>query len=263
MVFFGIYNSISKLLNKYLDTNYSVYKISALSIIVSLFFAFPSYHVLLKGEFDYHYELLKKQSDNPLISLKSNDDTSHASKLAFRFVPAVLAKFFCGSKLGYSVIIFSSWIFFMVAFASLLRKILDNNNLSTTYIMLIISVLPLGGMLCSDYRGIFDSMAFLFILLAMLFNKFILLQLAFFLLAFFTDERALISSGFLIVFYLIKNKQALIGSLMNRDVITISISWLFYFIIRYLLSINYGLKTGEGGLNYFIGQLYYIRVFVG
>jgi hypothetical protein len=79
------------------------------------------------------------------------------------------------------------------------------------------------------------------------------LVLGILLLAYFTDERALIASSLVYVYFLvekIQSYQVTIYSLFkfNSKIVALFLSWIIYFVCRILLSLSVGLYTNTKGL---------------
>jgi hypothetical protein len=105
-----------------------------------------------------------------------------------------------------------------------------------------------------EFRFLFDSVAYTFLILALLFRRWYLVFLMVFLAA-WTDERALIASSFIFLYHLSLrgyDLKSLFRELLNPTVIAVLAAWGAYFILRFWLSHSCGFKTDAGGVNDFL-----------
>jgi len=147
-----------------------------------------SYTILIDN-----YTMLSEQIDHPFTHHVAAENT-HASKLDFRFVPALLAKAIpshdmLSRMLGlYIINNIAGFIFFMCILRLVFRY--SGNRLFAAMAALNFAVLYVGKSFFHDTLLWNDGIAFMFLALALL-NRNSLLVCVFLLLAFFTDERAL------------------------------------------------------------------------
>ena len=117
-----------------------------------------------------------------------------------------------------------------------------------------------GNVLVSDLRALFDVTAFCLMAAAMLSENFLLILICL-LLSYFTDERALIASPLIFIWFVVIKYKATeksgFYSLLKPDSSKIALisSWPIYFSIRYLLGSIFGLSTGTVGAYVFAGQI--------
>ncbi len=228
---------------------YAFILLPLIATAISLFSAFPSYDIVDDKEMSSNWNAILHQTTNPFNRTEYNG-SSHQANLAFRLTPILLARIFSiGSVYGYLIFQFFCLVLLFTVISRLLKKIIDD---PVVYYLLTLSISLtfVGNVLCSDYRGFFDVVAFLCLSASMLFNntKLILLTL---LLAYFTDERALIASGLIYVYFVFENRQ---------DVQTISFksffsfqpkligiisSWVSYLAIRVTLTYFFELKSNN------------------
>jgi hypothetical protein len=147
-----------------------------------------SYPVLIDN-----YTMLTHQIDHPFQHHAAAENT-HASKLDFRFVPALLARAIpsrdmLSRMLGlYIINNIAGFIFFMCILRLVFRY--SGNRLFSALAALNFAVLYVGKSFFHDTLLWNDGIAFMFLALALL-NRNAFLAGACLLLAFFTDERAL------------------------------------------------------------------------
>lgn len=219
------------------------------AIALSLFFAFPSYDVAYTQEMYENWAAIVMQSKAPLNSVEY-DGSSHQANLAFRLTPVLIAGLFgIDTITGFLILQFVSFIFLFWVIARLLRKL--NEDPVVYYLLtLSISFMFVGNVLCSDYRGFFDVMAYLFLTASLMFRNAFAIFIAL-LFAYFSDERALIASGLVFLFFLLEDKPLPENISLKHffyfspKLLTVVLSWGFYFSIRLLLGYFFGLKTNS------------------
>ena len=227
---------------------------------IVIFFSFPSYDVaLLTTEMDPHWDAIFLQAREPFTNHNYlYVEGAHETKLSFRFVPAIILNIL---NINSKILALIFQLFNLIIFYYLLilnfNKLFENRKKSFLYALPICFIIS-GHVYTSDYRGIFDTLALDFLLISLYFrNKiFVIFPL---LLAYFTDERALIASpGLFILNSICKNNFGEIKRLILQAILISSVylytSWMIYFILRFWLTTNYGLATDLGGVNLFYEQ---------
>jgi hypothetical protein len=227
-------------------------KITLLSIVLSLFFAFPSYQTYRAGKFDDKWDAVTTQISAP-FQQRDYSAQSHFSKLAFRLTVPVIANVLHLQRLGCFVI---DYLFFILMFYLLLLLSfqITQDRIAATLITFGFAFMFVGNVLVSDVRALFDCAAFALMLLVMVNRNFFLIIL-FALLAFFTDERALITSSLIALWFMVRDSKEQLTLKFNSSFIALVCSWIFYFILRYLLGFYFGLKTESGWTMDFAKQL--------
>lgn len=233
-----------------------------LLVLVSIvvFCSFPSYDVaLVLHEMDTNWECLFLQSKEPFVDHSQlYDPESHCSKLAFRFVPALLLRLFSITTIQGGLIL---QLIILVAFYAVLHKVLkdlfkDRNKAFAC--ALPICFVMAGHVYVSDYRGIFDTLALALLLTALLARRtpWALIPL---LLAYFTDERALLASAGCMMLYLFLAGRTLTLRSMLQGAFTgssgiVVLSWALYAVGRYCLVTILGLHTAPVDMLYYFVQ---------
>jgi len=216
---------------------------------ISLFSAYPSYDIVDDQEMSSNWNAILHQTTDPFNPEEYNG-SSHQANLAFRLTPVFLARVFLIENIyGYLILQFVCLVFLFIVISRLFKKIIDD---PVVYYLLTLSISLtfIGNVLCSDYRGFFDVVAFLCLSTSMFFknSKLIFLVL---LLAYFADERALIASGLIYVYFVFERSQDVKSInfrsfiLFQNKLIALVLSWLSYVIIRVTLSDLFGLKTND------------------
>lgn len=97
-----------------------------------------------------------------------------------------------------------------------------------------------------EFRGIFDGVAIFLIILSLYFRNYYLIIFVL-LLAFFSDERTLVSAGFLFTYGVlnIKGESDLIRSAFHKINFPVFIALITYLLIRYQITNSYGLGLSE------------------
>ncbi|MBK7553086.1 MAG: hypothetical protein IPI55_00415 [Flavobacteriales bacterium] len=185
-------------------------------------------------------------------------DWSHASKLGFRFVPAVICK-----ALGLRTLP-PVWAFQLLTlfalhaflFALLLRW---SGSIKKAFIAAVPCCLVTAGHpYLDDIWGYFDTLALAFLMAGMLTRR-PTLSILFFLLAWFTDERALVASPALVLFHSATFTKAA-GNGNGRISYALRNSWsLFlafglYALLRIALGHWLGLRTAPVETTYLMDQ---------
>lgn len=244
-------------IEKHLSSKYWKIKIIVFSVFLSLFFASPAYDLFFIGEGSKYWSEVMKQIDDP-FQPRDYDPDSHASKLAFRLTPPLIAHF-----LGLNIV--GCLIMQFIAFATLFYFVLQltykitQDTVATTLLIWAFAFIYPGNVLCSDMRGIFDVVAFCLLAICMFSrNSYVITLSSFF--ASFTDERALIASSLIFLWFLVRDTDFNYLRLkpfykINKSVFALLLSWLIYYIARTLLSYFFHLKISTGGTNLFLQQI--------
>ncbi|MEP7167975.1 MAG: hypothetical protein ABI855_01265 [Bacteroidota bacterium] len=247
--------------------------ISAMFTLVAIvvFFSFPSYDIVLAThEMDVNWTSVFLQAREPFVNHNYlYESGSHSEKLAFRFVPALMLHILhIQTKLPALIFQFFTLVLFYYLLILVFNKLFKDRNKAFIFALPICFVFP-GHVYVSDYRGIFDTLALDFLLMALLFRDkvYVIIPL---LLAYFSDERALIASPAIFLLNLLeKNSFESIKSMFKgiffSSNVYFFISWIAYIIIRFWLGKAFGLNSGSGGAPLFFEHLNrtFYAVYVG
>lgn len=238
---------------------YSFWILIVAAITLSFLSAFPSYDVAYSQEMDENWSAIVEQVRAPLNPVEY-DGSSHQANLAFRLTPVLIAGVFGVDTInGFLLLQFVCFVLLFWVVARLLKKV--NGDPVVYYLLtLSISFTFVGNVLCSDYRGFFDVVAYLFLSASLLLRNPFAIFMAL-LFAYFTDERALIASGLVFLFFILEDKSSTENITVKQffyfstKLITVVLSWICYFSIRWLLGYFFGLKTNSEVLvDYLITQ---------
>jgi hypothetical protein len=239
------------------STNW-LFKLCVLCFVLSLFSAFPSYDVYWRGvEFKSSWDAFYRQIENPL-KYYNYDSNSHEAKMAFRIFVPLLAHALNLNAASVFFLQYISLILFFFLTGLLIWKI-TADKVSTFILTLSCSFIFTGNVLVSDLRAIFDGVAFTLLCLAMCSKQSLIIFLAVFF-AGFTDERALISSSLIYLWFSITEQELFSVTLksffnFNYKNLVIIWAWIAYFTCRYLLISLFDFKTQAGGTTFFREQI--------
>jgi hypothetical protein len=228
------------------------WKLSMILVLVVYFFAFPSYELISK-EYSFHWSAISAQINHPFTDTHY-EATSHQSKLTFRLTVPLIARVLHLGIVG--LLILQGILGFFTFYFSL--NILDRLLKDKIVVVLLgfsLAFIYAGKSGFIDLMACFDGVAIFFLVSSIHFKSPVIIFLSVFL-ASFTDERALIASSLVFLFWvylsLIERKRRL-----SIQSLTIIFSWLAYFIVRYILTIKFGLSTyvGDVGTRVFLDQV--------
>lgn len=231
-----------------------------LLVAIALFGAFPSYDIVHSSEFAENWQSILTQAADPFIS-HNYPSHSHSANIAFRFTPVLIGRVLGISSInGYLLLQLTAFTLFFVCTTRLFNKI-RGDSAESLILSVSIAFIFTGNVLCSDYRGFFDVVAYLFILIAML-SESPLVIFASSLLGFYTDERALIASPLIYIFFVIGRDYSSDRNVtwknffsFNVKMTALVLSWIIYFVIRFSLNHFIGLKTNSAGMvNYLLNE---------
>ncbi len=208
----------------------------------------PGYTRLTRcsGQHDPIWETINKQVDHPLSPIVIENISYHEAKLAFRLVPPILAKILPSSDLCDRMI----WLFLLQNIAGLIFIFLlirlTEKNVSDRFLRILVPccfcVLYTANSFFCDLTFFFDSFAFLFLLISISYSNFFIICISLFL-ACFTDERALIACGFVLLYHLLRSpKESKITGSVIAPFVVIPV----YLGARFYLQYHFGLHTPHG-----------------
>jgi len=235
--------------------------LSTIAIIgVAILLSFPSYDVaLVLHEMDDNWNAIFLQAKEPFVDhTKQYDPESHMAKLGFRFVPALLIRCLGISTIAEALVLQLALLFiFYVLLITFLRRNLSDKDQALLFALPIALIIS-GHVYASDYRGIFDTLALVFLLSAALLrrSKWVLPAL---LLAYFTDERAMLASTSLILLNSwsigkSSSLKELMGSLVAPSNLPVLGSWVAYVSIRIVLAHTLGLTVTSVDLSHYFTE---------
>lgn len=192
------------------------------------------------------WEVINRQIDHPLTPQYNLNPKSQAINHVFRVTMPLLGKLsFISANHWYARMLF---LFILqhaagVLFFYLLLKIARETGFNSYEAFLVgagFACIYPGKSFYMDYCGYFDAMAYVFILWACYVKKSWLIFLLI-LGANFTDERAIIASLWIPVWWQFKNKRQLKWPI-DKYAVTAIAAIAFTFVIRYIMQSQFGLK---------------------
>lgn len=198
------------------------------------------------------------------IFLKSQDLThqldhippeSWLSKKVFRLTIPVFLKFFPLTPAAVIIVqAFVGYFIYVLTF-KLTRKI-TKDAVVATFLMAAVAFLFFGRVAYYDINFTwFDTFAFFFLLCAM-YSKNALVIFLFSTLASWTDERAFVALGIVLLFHLMSgatfegNRKVVFQRLIRREVLSVLAAMLMYLLLRLVLMQFYGMHTPTEGANW-------------
>jgi hypothetical protein len=192
---------------------------------------------------------INRQIDHPFTADTSNNPESHEARLTFRLTPPLIGKMLptdnmlhrmtglfviqniCGLLFFYLLILFAEANF--------------NNRLFSFLLPWCFAVLYVGKTFFGDMIFFFDGLAYLFLLISIC-SRNPLLVFGSLFLAFYTDERALIGSGFVMLFHVLQTQRGKPG---KPAIISIVAAIFIYFATRLFMQTQLGMMTPSGDIN--------------
>jgi hypothetical protein len=175
---------------------------------------------------------VNRQIDHPFTADLSNDREAHEAKLTFRLVPPIIGKVVPSSDLLHRM----QWLF-------IVQNI--SNRFFSFMLPLSFAVLYAGKTFFCDMFFFFDGMAYLFLLVSIC-SRNSLLVFASLFLAFYTDERTLVGSGFVMLYHVIRNQR---GWVNKPVIISIILAIVAYGGTRFYMQTQLGMISPSDGIN--------------
>lgn len=211
--------------------------------VIAMFFSFPSYNDINPKEWEPLFD-----KANNLFANSSYGEGTHAAKLTFRLVLPMIVHY---TQLNITGVLVLLGIVGMLNFYLVTR--LANNILHDKREAFIIglcsALIYFGKCSFTELRGtMFDGLAIFFLLCA-LNTRYHILLAVFVFLASWTDERALVGSLLVWMFYVIKNDHKRMGlRLFTPQALWIYAAWAAYAGGRYFLGYFYGMHPDTKGV---------------
>ncbi|MFM2284290.1 MAG: hypothetical protein RL222_1794 [Bacteroidota bacterium] len=220
-------------------------ELTILSTLLLLFFAFPSYD-LIYGEFLPFWERIFVQAAHPLTNF-NYDPASHESKQAFRLLIPLLIRFTGLHIAGMIVLQHLVGMMSILLFTQIAYRITADKIITILLTLAYVS-LGVGRSSFISNCALFDGFAFFFLLLSLRFSSVFLIFLSLTCAA-WIDERGLIASSLIFVWYLMYGNK--------KQVAAVVLAWIVYFALRFYLAHAFGLHTSTGavGFHIFVNQM--------
>lgn len=232
-------NQFNSKVRSWLSGKYWAEKVTVIVLIVSLFMAFPGFNASYEAPLTRRALAVQAQ----IASLDEFWKTSPPTNSMFRITVPLIASALHLNLQGTLVLQFLTGIIIFYVVARLI-EMETSDRLMAFYVTLLVGVVYPGTAAFLENRFYFDSFAYLFLLCAMWFRSPVLIALTS-LLAFFTDERALIASGFVFLWWVLKAEEGNteLKQWFNLRSVSVVIAMGFYVMIRWLLMSHYQIQT--------------------
>ncbi len=245
----NFYRNIFTFLENHLNGKYWLWKLIFTAVFISIFLAFPSYTLLVE-----HLKPNGVKLDawlfihNQAVDLLNPKDYSvgiRREAMVFRWVLPALY-FLAGHRI-WLVVLFQG--FLAVLFLYLIGRIsfqIFASKSKTALIVLAISNIFVGTWGFSDIHGYGDGIAYFFLLLAIISSNPVII-FASILVGCFTDERAVIAGGYVIIFWTVQkcfetnqfDFKTVLRSLFTNRSQYVWYAWFVYGVIRLYVKFNY------------------------
>ena len=216
---------------------YWAIKVTIFVLMASLFMTFPSFQSLSDNLYRGRAVDVAMQIDN----LQLYWATHNATNAIFRITVPLIARALGLNVFGTYLMQFLSGILIFLLSALIVERETKNRTIAF-FITLLIGFTYAGIAAFVETRAYYDSVAFLFLLAAMWFRSPLVIGPVI-LFAGFTDERAVIASGFVFLWWMLHEKpnQSTCKSLLNTKSLSVLIATVLYLVIRILLMTSFGL----------------------
>lgn len=218
--------------------------LSALLLVaVAMFFSFPSYGDMNAKE----WEPLFEKAANPFAN-GSYADGTHAAKLSFRLVLPLVVHYLHLNITGVLILLGIVGMLNLYLVLKLAHNILQDRQ-QAFIVGLCSALIYFGKCSFTELRGtMFDGLAICFLLSAML-SRYYLATAIFIFLSAWCDERGLIASALVWLYFVIKNDEPVFfKKIFSKQLLSIYLAWIGYIAVRYVLSTTYGLHTDAKGV---------------
>ena len=209
------------------------------------------------------HEFVQRQINNPLLVVPNiwtgwRYQFTQGRSRQFRLTMPVLG-YFLGLNVNGLILLQEFCGILMIILIILLVARITNDRVLALMFALGFGFTYLGKACFIDIRPWFIGMAYFFLLVSMFSKKPLLIGLSI-LLASFTDERALIASGLVFIWWKLQlsgGERVRLKDIFKPDRFTISIviAWIFYFVIRYILIHRYGFSAFKGSSDILLNDI--------
>ncbi|TSA50098.1 MAG: hypothetical protein D4R43_02895 [Sphingobacteriales bacterium] len=247
----SIYENIIGRIEKFTSSNYWKLKSLLALTFLSLCFASPQFSGYEKTFNEIKgWQAFHQQREHPFTPLNFNE-ASNAAKRTFRLTVPILAFAF---HLNDYAIIALEWLvnILLIYFSLLLFEKITKDKTLALFGTIAFTFIYIGHSGFTDNNAWFDVVAYLFLLLAMLYSN-IFLIFTFTFLAGWTDERAVVASLLIFLWWKfneIKTNDFSFSSFFTfeKKSNAVLLALLCYSVIRFLVSIFFDLHTPDKGI---------------
>jgi hypothetical protein len=249
MLFENFYHSFERRIQSELASEYWLWKLVIFSVFLSLFLAFPPY-TLLAGHLSPNgmkldaWVFIENQSHD-LFHPKDMDYDVRRENMIFRWVLPILS-FLSGHNIVIIVLLQSILGVLFIHHTAQWIYSISTDKVTTGLFTIAIANIFVCTWTFADIYGYGDGFAWYFLLAALLNRNplfiFIALQIAF-----FTDERAVIAGGYLLLYQMLITAYdhkdfsfvTLLKNVFSGKNVVIWLAWIVYFGIRFYVQKTY------------------------
>lgn len=223
----------------------------ALAIALSLFISFPriSFFLGTDSQIVNFWPVLERQAANPLATggAQYKDGSLHDAKLAFRLTLPLTLKVLHIDWRGLLAIQFGLGILMLWLVGKIAMDLFQDRIVALASVFGVASIYA-GKAAFLQLGGMGDAFAFAFLTVAVAFRNPVVIIPAV-IAACFTDERAVIVSPLLVVYWAMRNSDGRKPDWFNLQTITVASAILAAGIVRLVLMFGYGLHIPIGAGN--------------
>jgi hypothetical protein len=230
---------------KFTQNHYWPVLISLCLTVSVFFFSFPGW----SGFNTENWQAIIEQCKDPLKA-HNYPDYLHHSKLTFRLtIPLIAYVFNLGIPGILALQAFAGILLFYIS-AKWCEQ-MTHDRVTAVLLTILISFIYTGRASFTETRGMFDGPAILFLVAAMYVKHPVWIGMNV-LLSSWTDERGLIASCLVFFYWSIQEN---VGK--KEKLLAVGVAWITYFVMRYCISVTFGLKTSTGlvGWSVFVKQI--------
>lgn len=241
----GPYHHLQALIGKIISGKYWVHVSAAVIICTSLFLHFPSYGYVidhLVGDSSLpEWNNVLTQRDH-LLTPQEHPPETHRAKTTFRLTVPLLARALFLDVAGLMVLSTVIGVLSVVLTLLLAHRLTNDRRMAFLFTACV-TMTYAGSAAFFDVWGFFDGFGYFFLLLALYFHDRWYAVSAAVLLASFTDERALIASGVVLLYHWHEQGRMGMRHRLPATVLACAAAWVVYFVIRWVLARYFGFQT--------------------
>ncbi|WP_025763024.1 hypothetical protein [Dyadobacter tibetensis] len=244
-----IYNRFILKIERALDTNFWLWKLVGCCVVLTLFLAFPPYSLLFQ-----HFSAQGAKLDAWTFIHNQAQDLLHPADfsigvrreaMVFRWVLPGLYRLFGENLILILFLQFGLAVGFLYRVGSFAYTLFQDKVI-TALILFSISNTFVGVWGFADIHGYGDIIAYFLLLWAITSRNWILIFLAM-LGAYFTDERAVVAGGYVLIFWAVSEALArgradfksLIKTVFTGRSTAVWLAWVVYLSVRLYIKLNY------------------------